>query len=158
MRAASEKLCMAKSVQISQLQTQEIQQLAEFGAISEIMNVRVNLVNMLGTIGQIQSKDGQLIISNFLIEAASRDVELRVVSEALDKIFDLFSEDESDELCKNVDLVSKLKKMQPGFKTKMSMYKQKFGPKKGDSETITMANMAKTNLGRFIKYKEKRCK
>ena len=158
MRAACQKLCMSKSPQITQLGPTEIQQLAQFGAESSGQNIRVNMVNMLGTIGQVSTGPGQVLIANFLIEAATRDAQLKVVSEALDKIFDMFAEDETDALAVEVDLVTKLKKLQPGFKTKMSVYKQNHGAKNADTETIAMANMAKANLGRFIKYKEKRFK
>ena len=91
-------------------------------------------------------------ISKFLIEAATRDVEVRVVAEALDKLFDMFSEDYTDKLCASVQLVGRLKQLQTGFKVKINMQAKQ---KCHDPETHAMAVMAKTNLTRFIKYKEK---
>jgi len=158
MRATTQKL--AKSQQMNQLSPEDLQKLAEIGGNSTNSNVRVNIVHLLGTIGQSCTQNDQVRISiaNFLTEAATRDVELRVVAEALDKIFDMFAEDETDKLCSQVGLIGKLKKLQPGFKAKMSLFKQqrKFQGS-NQAETLAMANMVKNNLGRFIKYKEKRC-
>ena len=145
---------------MNQLSPEDLQKLAEIGGNSSNSNVRVNIVHLLGTIGQSCTQNDQVRISvaNFLTEAATRDVELRVVAEALDKIFDMFAEDDTDKLCSQSGLIGKLKKLQPGFKTKMSLYKQqKKFQDNNHGETMAMANMVKNNLGRFIKYKEKRC-
>ena len=145
---------------MNQLSPEDLQKLAEIGGNSSNSNVRVNIVHSLGTIGQSCTQNDQVRISvtNFLTEAATRDVELRVVAEALDKIFDMFAEDDTDKLCSQAGLIGKLKKLQPGFKTKMSLYKQqKKFQDNNHAETMAMANMVKNNLGRFIKYKEKRC-
>jgi len=158
MRATTQK--MAKSQQMNELTSEDLQKLAEFGAKSNNSNIRVNLVHLLGTIGQSCTKNEQIqiFVATFLTEAATRDVELRVVSEALDKIIDMFTEDETDKLCTQVGLIGKLKKLQPGFRTKLSLYKQQRKSEGGNyAETIAMANMVKNNLNRFIKYKEKRC-
>ena len=145
---------------MNQLSPEDLQKLAEIGGNSANSNVRVNIVHLLGTIGQscIQNDQVRISIANFLTEAATRDVELRVVAEALDKIFDMFAEDETDKLCSQVGLIGKLKKLQPGFKAKMSLFKQqRKNQGSNQDETMAMANMVKNNLGRFIKYKEKRC-
>jgi hypothetical protein len=145
---------------MNELTSEDLQKLAEFGAKSNNSNIRVNLVHLLGTIGQSCTKNEQIqiFVATFLTEAATRDVELRVVSEALDKIVDMFTEDETDKLCTQVGLIGKLKKLQPVFRTKLSLYKQKRKSEGGNyAETIAMANMVKNNLHRFIKYKEKRC-
>ena len=170
MRAATQKLCSAKAPQLNSMNSSELKQILEFGAKSQNCSVRTNIVHIAGSIGQFASLkletmsssaessmtseiEGMELIANFLIEAASRDTELRVVSEALDKIFDMFAEDYTDPFCQHVDLCRHLKQLQPGLKIKMGILKRKEG---GRSENLAMASMAKTNLVRFIKYKEKR--
>lgn len=149
MRAATAKF----KVQVS---LEQLSKIAEFGATSSNVNVRVNIVNIMGTIGQNlvnkEVDESQILVAKFLIEAGSRDAELRVVIEALDKVIDMFSEDFTVKLGKEVNLVARLKGIQPGLKTKMGIFKQKNGAK---NETMAMASMVKSNLGRFIKYKEK---
>lgn len=165
MRAATQKLCLEKSENFcNALQSSdEVQQMLEFGANHGNVSVRTNIVHIAGSLGQLLSLRLQtipdaspslILVAKFLLEAASRDVELRVVAEALDKIFDLFAEDYTDKLGDEVNLVVKLKQMMPGFKVKMNVHKR--GKRTGDGETLAMASMANTNLSRFIKYKEKR--
>ena len=159
MRASTQKLSSALEC-LEQIGYQEIEQLTEYGAKHTNATVRTNIVSILGTIGQStacqmerqEPSASHVSIGKFLIEAASQDVELRVVAEALDKLFDMFAEDYTDKLCASIQLVCRLKQLQTGFKVKINMHaKQKYDP-----ETRAMAVMAKTNLTRFIRYKEKR--
>ena len=162
MRASTQKLLPSKI--LHQIGGQEVDQLAEYGAKHKNASIRTNVVAILGTIGQSiaaqlettsQAGPLHLTISMFLLEAASRDVELRVVAEALDKLFDMFSEDFTDELCAQVQVVQRLKQLQPGLKVKINMNRKN---QKSDPDTHAMAVMAKTNLTRFIKYKDQRYK
>ena len=158
MRASTQKLTDSKL--LHQIGSQEVDQLAEYGAKHNNASIRTNIVAILGTIGQClatqletsnQPGPLHLTISRFLLEAASRDVELRVVAEALDKVFDMFSEDYTDKLCAQVQVVQRLKQLQPGLKVKINMNRKN---QRNDPDTNAMAMMAKTNLTRFIKYKE----
>ena len=83
------------------------------GAASTDVGVRMNIVNIAGNVALLhvakivqRSPDVETAkltpILHFLLEAATRDVDLRVVAEALDKIIDIFSEDETDPLCVEV--------------------------------------------------------
>ena len=92
-------------------------------------------------------------VTAFLLDAAAKDADVRVVAEALDKIFDMFAEDDTDRLAVETNLVPRLKGMVAGFKAKVGMERRK---NRGGAEFDAVVNMAKTNLSRFIKYKEKR--
>ena len=86
------------------------------GASSQDVGVRVNIVNIAGNIGLLHvskivipgsTPDPEVTgslstIVTFLVEAASRDVDLRVVAESLDKVIDIFTEDETDSFCVEV--------------------------------------------------------
>ena len=91
-------------------------------------------------------------VTAFLLDAAAKDADVRVVAEALDKIFDMFAEDDTDRLAVETNLVPRLKGMVAGFKAKVGMERRK----NRGGEFDAVVNMAKTNLSRFIKYKEKR--
>ena len=97
------------------------------------------------------SQETALCIGQFLLESCARDTSLRVAAEALDKIFDMFAEDDTDNLALQLGLVQKMKAVLPGFKVKMSQQRKSLG-----EEHYPIAQMAKQNLVRFIKYKEKR--
>ena len=64
----------------------------------------------------------------------------------------MFAEDDTDSLAVETNLVPRLKGMVAGFKAKVGMERRK----NRGGEFDTVVNMAKTNLSRFIKYKEKR--
>ena len=162
MRAVTQKLCsiQAPAPQLKSISNDDLREMLEFGAKHSNFSVRTNIVHIAGSLGQVGSfalssnsspEPGLEMIVQFLIMAATSDTELRVVSEALDKLFDVFAEDYTDRFCKKVELVSKMKKMQSGLKVKIGQKKRE-----GDLETVAMASMAKTNLTKFIRYKENR--
>ncbi len=84
------------------------------GASSTDVGVRMNIVNIAGNIALLhvsqatqspapEAQTAQLkAIVLFLLEAAKQDVDLRVVAEALDKVIDIFTEDETDQFCVEV--------------------------------------------------------
>ena len=95
------------------LSPSDIEKMLVFGAASTDVGVRMNIVNIAGNFGLLHvakivkgapdAQTAQLTpIVQFLLEAATRDVDLRVVAEALDKIIDIFSEDETDPFCVEV--------------------------------------------------------
>ncbi len=140
---------------------EDLRRMASFGAGSGEPSVRANMVHVVGGVGGMLvlnaakagggSGKAEELAANFLLEAAAKDSHLRVVAEALDKIFDLFAEDSTDALAASVSLVPRLRGLQPGLRAKMGTQRQSAG-----EESYAMAVMAKTNLTRFIKYKEKR--
>ncbi len=163
LRALTQKLaessCQARMRE--SLEVEDLNRMVAFGAANGDPGVRVNMVQVVGGVGAMlmAHDDGGKAVpaattaANFLLEAAARDAHLRVVAEALDKIFDMFAEDWTDALAAKVSLLQRLKGMQAGLKAKMGMQRQSVG-----EEHYSMAVMAKTNLVRFIKYKEKRLK
>lgn len=54
------------------------------------------------------------------MEVATKDMELWVVAEALDAIFDVFAEDHIDPVVKEIGLVGKLRSLSPMLKSKVS--------------------------------------
>ena len=76
-----------------------------------------------------------------------------MVAESLDKLFDCFSEDHTDAIYFPLGLTPKLRGILNSLKIKMSAQKKNLS-----AEDLGPVNMAKMNLQRFIKYKEKRQK
>jgi len=125
---------------------------------SQSSGVRVNIVNILGDVAGLAATNikvpacsqvlSQLV--TWMEETGARDQDLRVVAESLDKLMDVLSEDDSDELFAQMKLLAKLKQLLPSVKVKMEQQKKSLG------DNFPIVKMAKTNLQRFIKYKEKR--
>jgi len=165
MRSATQKLLESKCYShFNGLSASDLEQMIRFGAASPFPTVRINMVQIIGSIGLAlasTSASGAAAASmaNFLLEAAAKDADLRVVAEALDKLFDMFAEDDTDQLSVDVGLVPKLKQLLPGFKAKVGMARKSAKGQKAAAAAAdfhVIVDMAKTNLLRFIKYKEKR--
>lgn len=160
MRAATQKLVDQKTTTHFQtLSESDVQQMLGTGASSESPVVRMNIVQIVGCIGTLLTSGSSKspmtkLVIEFQLMAATKDTDLRVVAEAIDKIIDMFAEDDTDCLCVEVNLLARLKQMLPGLKAKMGMLKK--NSKKVDPELKGVINVAKTNLLGFIKYKEKR--
>ena len=161
MRAITQKLTEEKALESLFTSSPEINKdfksLLSVAALSE-SRIRVNFAQISGLVGNalVTSKANEAVAelcASFLVECSTRDADLRVVAEALDKTFDMFSEDDTDELCVKMQLVPRLKQLLPGLKTKMNIFKRN-NPNCGES--YAMIQLSKTNLVRFIKYKEKR--
>ena len=75
------------------------------------------------------------------------------MSESLDKLFDAFSEDDSDAIFFALDLLPKFRGILHTVKIKMAAQKRDLS-----ADALGPVNMAKLNLQRFIKYKEKRAR
>lgn len=159
MRSLTTKLCEAQSShKLASFTKQDLQAIIDTAAVSQISNVRTNVVHIVGDIALLASKNIKeksseeivSIVGLWLVESGARDPDLRVLSEALDKLFDIFGEDDTDETFSNIKLLPKLKQILPSMKVKMNQQKKSLG------ESYSMVVMARTNLQRFIKYKEKR--
>ena len=165
MRATTQKLIDAKCHQpFNTLCQSDVQKMIQFGASNPEANIRINLVQIVGNIGTLSTLPGtganlstcSDLVAQFLLDAAAKDTDVRVVTEALDKIFDMFAEDSTDELCARLDLVNQLKKVLPSLKIKIGLLKKGKRHQSVDESYLPIVNLAKTNLIRFIKYKEKR--
>ena len=162
MRATTQKLFEAQCYDsFNSLCESDVRKMIEFGASNPEANIRINMVQIIGNLGAMSTLPnvGQnftqcsQIFAQFLLDAASKDTDIRVVAEALDKIFDMFAEDYTDDLCIRINLVSQLKKILPTLKIKIGLVKK---GKRQEVEQcfLPVVNIAKTNLTRFIKYKE----
>ena len=162
MRATTQKLFEAKcSDPFNSICKSDIEKMIEFGSTSPEANIRINMVQIIGNLGAMSTlpnvglnlSESSPMFAQFLLDAASKDADIRVVAEALDKIFDMFAEDYTDNLCIRVNLVSQLKKILPTLKIKIGLIKK--GKRQEVEECfLPVVNIAKTNLSRFIKYKE----
>lgn len=162
MRATTQKLLEVKCHEpFCTLSSVDIQKMIEFGATHNEANIRINLVQIIGNIGTLSTiieaskslSQNSHLFAQFLLDAAAKDADIRVVAEALDKIFDMFAEDYTDALCVRINLVNQLKKLLPSLKVKIGLVKK--GKRKEVQQSfLPVVNIAKTNLIRFIKYKE----
>ena len=158
LRALTEKLVTEggeeSHAHFGTLSADDLKRMLTFGASVGEAKIRMNLVHIAGSIGALcaskaPDSPSSEFIASFLVEAATKDVDLRVVAEALDKLFDLFAEDNTDNLAVKVELVPKLTRVKTSLAVKMKQVRLS----KEDSGVVSLVKM---NLNRFIKYKSKR--
>ncbi|XP_071958717.1 HEAT repeat-containing protein 3-like [Antedon mediterranea] len=132
-----------------------VSQLCNLGKSSACEGIRVNILGMLGSIGSLlafeeTAEQTVAAIGIQLIDIATKDPSVWVIAEALDAIFDTFGDGKTaDIVAENINLVAKLKNMLPQLKSKLRQNKSNLG------DRLPIVHNAKTNLIRFIKYKEK---
>eukprot|EP00057_Strongylocentrotus_purpuratus_P019913 XP_011674387.1 PREDICTED: HEAT repeat-containing protein 3 [Strongylocentrotus purpuratus] len=131
-----------------------LKRLCSFSEANASNRIKVNLVGVLGSIGSVLAKrDGteELLtaVGNQLLEVATKDPSLWVAAEALDAIFDTFGDGVmADRVAIELGLTARLKALVPQLKAKLRQSQGTLG------EHLPIIMNARTNLGRFIKYKE----
>eukprot|EP00092_Neocalanus_flemingeri_P019706 GFUD01021342.1.p1 GENE.GFUD01021342.1~~GFUD01021342.1.p1 ORF type:complete len:636 (-),score=251.17 GFUD01021342.1:183-2090(-) len=158
MRSSTAKLCQdASAYNLFSLGPSDLDQLLAVYS-SPQATIRTNIVNILGDLASLAAKhlddpaSCQVLstLSLWLVDTAAKDVDLRVAAEALDKLFDIFGEDDTDRIFAELKLLQKLNIILPELKSRIGQSKQSL------KEDLPIVNMAKANLQRFVKYKGKR--
>jgi len=158
MRSSTAKLCAdIKASTFLKVTPSDLDQLLAVYSSPQAA-IRTNIVNIMGDLASLAARN--LLDENsckilsllgaWLVDTAAKDEDLRVVAEALDKLFDIFGEDDSDEIFADLKLLQKLRNILPQMKSRIGQNKKSLG------EDLPIVNMAKANLQRFVKYKEKR--
>ncbi|XP_043191977.1 HEAT repeat-containing protein 3-like isoform X2 [Amphibalanus amphitrite] len=161
MRAALQKLLDAGQPGPSELSAADLQPMAARLAACKDAAARAGLLRGVALLGCLRVRgqerlgpaDTELVqgVGQLLLELAAADPELQVVAEALDALMDLFGEDCTDGAAAHIQLVGRLRTMQPGIKAKMSLQRRRLG------QHYPLVATVRTNLPRFIKYKSARC-
>lgn len=134
----------------------QLMSFCEAATSCELVSVRVNALAILGITGSSLAKeknteDTLRLIGNALMNVATKDTNLVVCGEALDALFDVFADgDEAETAGKNINLLSSLKALQPGFRAKL----RKEGRGKYSPDQLCVLDNIRINLKRFIGYLE----
>lgn len=134
----------------------QLMSFCEAATSCELVSVRVNALAILGITGSSLAKekntaDTLQLTGNALLNIAMKDSNLVVCGEALDALFDAFADgDEAEKAGKNINLLSSLKALQPGFRAKL----RKEGKGKYSPDQLCVLDNIRINLKRFISYLE----
>ncbi|KAK9971775.1 hypothetical protein ABG768_025126 [Culter alburnus] len=134
----------------------QLMSFCEVATSCELVSVRVNALAILGITGSSLAKeknteDTLRLIGNALLNVATKDTNLVVCGEALDALFDVFADgDEAEKAGKNINLLSSLKALQPGFRAKL----RKEGKGKYSPDQLCVLDNIRINLKRFVGYLE----
>ncbi|GFY40370.1 HEAT repeat-containing protein 3 [Trichonephila inaurata madagascariensis] len=152
--AVVRKLAEAKcSSYFSHMTESDLELLINICNKSQDSRIKVHMISILGIIGCLLGNintpsSAHLIkmIGSVLLEISSKSVDMWVIAEALDALIDVFAEDYVDHIAQEINLVEKLHHILPTLKKgKIKEYR--------DHQVVITTT--KTNLIRFIKYKNK---
>ncbi|XP_067296048.1 HEAT repeat-containing protein 3 [Pseudorasbora parva] len=134
----------------------QLMSFCEAATSCELVSVRVNALAILGITGSSLAKeknteDTLQLIGDALLNVATKDTNLVVCGEALDALFDVFADgDAAEKAGKNINLLSSLKALQPGFRAKL----RKEGKGKYSPDQLCVLDNIRINLKRFVGYLE----
>lgn len=131
---------------------EELKVLSQVGLQCSEGAVRANVTRIMATLGCLlggPQPDVLKKVGQYLLEVASKDSDIIVVTEALDATFDAFAEDVTDPIATEIELVPKLRQVLPAFRTKINQMRKSLG------KHYPVVMTAKTNLVRFLNYKSR---
>ncbi|XP_005110564.1 HEAT repeat-containing protein 3 [Aplysia californica] len=152
MRAVIQRMAEFDVSNVGEVSTADLESMVNIGVSSKSRETQINVLRIISTIGCIlsaQTPPHVLLtrIGFILCEVACNNEDVVVMAEALDSLFDVFKEDHTDAVVREIGLVDKLRSLQSSFKSKVSGQRKKLG------ENYGVVMMAKANLAGFIKYK-----
>ncbi|XP_043279904.1 HEAT repeat-containing protein 3 isoform X2 [Venturia canescens] len=154
MRAVVQKLAELRANTFEKLTIADIEPMLNGERHCTNPNIRVNLIRMLGNVALIISPSIEYSglvkhVSTSLLDICIRETEVWVMAEALDAIMDIFAEDETDLMAEEIKLLPKLHSLVPILTNKIRQQRKNLG------DHTSVVSTVKTNLSRFIKYKER---
>lgn len=162
MRAIIRKLSLHNDdMVVSLLKVDDIAVLCQKVAVCLQTQSKVNLLQILGTLGSMAAGTEPLPVldttraavvrgvGQVLLDTACQATDLLIVAEALDAIFDVFKEDHVDFIAVEILLVERLKQLAPSYKQRVHAQRRR------PSDQFPVVMTVKDNLMRFIKYKVK---
>ncbi|XP_043496613.1 HEAT repeat-containing protein 3 [Polistes fuscatus] len=159
MRACLQKLAKAETKYFSNLTVDDVAVMFNYNELFLNTNIGVNVIRMIGHLALIIAQtDNQhkydLLknISIFLILTCKEVSSAWINAECLDALMDIFSDDETDQLAKELGITTELSELLIAFKQKVRQQKHLLRDKRDIISTVN------DNIPRLIKYKEKRLK
>merc|ERR1719220_1939 len=159
LRAATSKMCAEpEGRKLLHLNASDLKQILDLYTSLGVASTRANIVQVVGEIAGVAalavadttSQEVLAGLANWLLETGAKDQALVVAGEALDKFIDVFSEDDQDALFARLNLLQKTKHALNAFKTRLDQEKGQLG------SALPLLKQVRTNLQRFVKYKQKR--
>merc|ERR1719331_872345 len=159
LRAATSKLCAEpEGRKLFHLNASDLKQILDLYTRLGVASTRANIVQVVGevagvaalAVGDTTSQEVLAGLSNWLLETGAKDESLVVSGEALDKFIDVFSEDTQDALFARLGLLLKTRHALNAFKVRLDQQKGQLG------SALPLLKQVRSNLQRFVKYKQKR--
>lgn len=110
--------------------------------------IRANWLRMLGILGCLLPEPLVKVIITFILEQSLQENDAWTLSESIDTLMDMFSDNDWNQICYELNLAQKSKELEKSLKTKLRQQKREL------SDRYLAVSTVKTNLTRFTKYIE----
>ncbi|XP_055302800.1 HEAT repeat-containing protein 3 [Sitodiplosis mosellana] len=110
--------------------------------------IRANWLRMLGVLGCLLPENSVKIIIECLLQQCFKETDVWTLSEALDALMDLFSDNDWNQISYELNLAQKTRELEKILKHKLRQQKREL------SERYPAVCTVRTNLTRFVKYVE----
>lgn len=111
--------------------------------------IRANWLRMLGVLGCLLPDRLVKIIMEYILQTCAKEMNVWTISEAVDALMDMFSDNDWNQIALELNLVQKSKELERLLKHKLRQQKRELG------ERYMAVSTVRTNLSRFTKYIEK---
>ncbi|DBA00752.1 TPA: hypothetical protein N0F65_001223 [Lagenidium giganteum] len=117
---------------------------------SPSMETRMNAIGMIGCVGRRSKNPSENEVVGRCLLQSLNDSNLEVVAEALNALFDVYGDEDFDNIFRNLNLLSALEATSTAVKAKLRAEQRQM-----DRDVVAHIKETHLNLVRFIKYKKK---
>lgn len=148
MRAALDHLKSKKEL-FNQMTQNDLELMLDGVRNCTMAEIRANWLRMLGTLGCLLPEPLVKNIVLFIVETCKQEEDVWTISEALDALMDMFSDNDWHQILLDLNLPVVIKELEKYFKTKVRSQRKELKERYPAVQTVL------TNLSRFSKYIEK---
>lgn len=147
MRATLEHLRSSPNM-FSQITPNDLEMMLKGAELCEEPEIRANWLRMLGVLGCLLPENLVKTITECLLQQCFKETDVWTLSETLDAIMDLFSENDWNQISYELNLAQKTKELEKTLKNQLRQQKKEL------AERYPAVCTVRTNLSRFTKYVE----
>lgn len=148
MRAALDHLRTSPEL-FKQMTENDLQMMLNGVQICSEPEIRANWLRMLGVLGCLLSEEQVKAIIDFILQQCFKETDVWTLSESVDALMDMFSDNDWNKICFELNLAQKIKDLEKVLKSKLRQQKREL------AERYLAVCTVRTNLSRFAKYIER---
>lgn len=147
MRATLEHLRSSPSL-FRQITLNDLEMMLKGAELCSEPEIRANWLRMLGVLGCLLPEILVKTIIECLLQQCFKEIDVWTLSEAIDALMDIFSDNDWNQIAYELNLAQKSKELEKILKNKLRQQKRELADRYPAVCTV------RTNLSRFIKYVE----
>lgn len=132
----------------NQITQNDLEMMLKGAEVCSEPEIRANWLRMIGVLGCLLPENLVKKIIECILQQCFKETDVWTLSEALDALMDLFSDNDWNQISYELSLAQKTKELEKILKNKLRQQKREL------AERYPAVCTVKTNLSRFIKYVE----